>query len=169
MIRDIGMLVARATVGLAFASHGAQKAFGAFEGPGPAKAAGFMESLGFAPGSRYATAAAYTEMLAGTALALGAGGPLAPAAIVSVMIVAGRSVHAKNGFFTQKGGIELCVLYAAAAVAIAMGGYGRISVDAVLRLDEPLEDGVLTAAALMAAAVAAVAVLGRRDVPQSPD
>jgi putative oxidoreductase len=167
MLRDIGMLLARATVGLAFASHGAQKAFGAFAGPGPTAAAGLMEGLGFKPGSRYATLSAYTELAAGSMLALGAGGPLAPAAIVSVMTVAMISVHAKNGFFAQKGGVELGVLYGAAAVAIAMGGYGRLSLDVLLGSDDSPDEGILTTVALIGGAIAAAVVLARRDVPKA--
>ncbi|MBD5634073.1 MAG: DoxX family protein [Candidatus Eremiobacteraeota bacterium] len=165
MLRDLGILLARGTVGLAFASHGTQKAFGWFDGPGPQGAAGFMESLGFKPGARYATSSAYTELVSGVSLALGLGGPLAPAAIVSVMVVAQSSVHAKNGFFAQKGGIELGVLYVAAAVALVMGGYGRYSLDALLRLDEPLEDGVLVWAALGAGALAGLVALAQRQPP----
>src|SRR5579872_6277257 len=47
MRSDFGMLVARTIVGGAMAAHGAQKAFGWFEGSGPQKTAGFMKMLGF--------------------------------------------------------------------------------------------------------------------------
>jgi putative oxidoreductase len=165
MLRDLGMLLARATVGLAFASHGAQKAFGSFDGPGPAGAAGIMESLGFKPGARFAALSSYTELASGLLLAAGLGGPLAPAAIVSVMVVAQSSVHAKNGFFAQKGGVELGVIYSAAAVAVAMSGYGRLSLDALLGLDEPLENDALVWATLAGGALVGVLTLAQREKP----
>jgi putative oxidoreductase len=165
MLRDLGMLLARATVGLAFASHGAQKAFGSFDGPGPAGAAGIMESLGFKPGSRYAALSSYTELGSGLLIAAGLGGPVGPAALVSVMIVAQASVHAKNGFFAQKGGVELGVIYSAAALAIAMSGYGRLSLDALFGLDEPLENDALVAAILAGGALGGLLALAQREKP----
>jgi putative oxidoreductase len=165
MLRDLGMLLARATVGLAFASHGAQKAFGSFDGPGPAGAAGIMESLGFRPGSRYAALSSYTELGSGLLIAAGLGGPVGPAALISVMIVAQASVHAKNGFFAQKGGVELGVIYAAAALAIAMSGYGRLSLDALFGLDEPLENDALVAAILAGGAFGGLLALAQREKP----
>jgi putative oxidoreductase len=165
MLRDLGMLLARATVGLAFASHGAQKAFGSFDGPGPAGAAGIMESLGFKPGARFAALSSYTELGSGLLLVAGLGGPVAPAAILSVMVVAQSSVHAKNGFFAQKGGVELGVIYSAAAVAIAMSGYGRLSLDALLGLDEPLENDALVWATLVGGVLAGLLTLAQREKP----
>jgi putative oxidoreductase len=159
------MLLARATVGLAFAAHGAQKAFGTFDGPGPAGAAGIMESLGFKPGARYAALSSYTELGSGLAIAAGLGGPIGPAALVSVMIVAQTSVHKKNGFFAQKGGIELGAIYAAAALAIAASGFGRLSLDALFGLDEPLENDALASVVLAGGALVGLLALAQREKP----
>ena len=148
MLRDIGTLLARGTVGLSFAAHGSQKAFGWFEGPGPAGAAGFMESLRFKPGPRYAKLSSYTEIVSGLLVTLGLGGPLGPAMMISVMVVAQFSVHAKNGFFAQKGGVELGTIYSAAALALAMSGYGRLSVDDLLALDGAIDERLVWAALL---------------------
>ena len=49
MIDDLGLLPRALAVGLGYAAHGTQKAFGWFDGPGPQGAAGFMESLGSIP------------------------------------------------------------------------------------------------------------------------
>ncbi len=165
MLRDFGTLVARTTIGLAFAAHGTQKAFGWFGGPGPAGAAGIMESLGFKPGERYAALSSYTEIAAGSLIALGLGGPIGPAALLSVMLVAMTTVHAKNGFFAQKGGVELGVLYSAAAVTFAMGGYGRVSIDAVLGIDEPFDDGAIAAVALAGGLLGGGVALLQRETP----
>jgi putative oxidoreductase len=58
-MHDLGLLTARLALGLGLASHGAQKAFGWFEGPGLQGAAGFMASVGLKPGETYAKAASY--------------------------------------------------------------------------------------------------------------
>src|ERR1700727_1878409 len=107
MIRDIALLGARLAVGGAMAAHGAQKALGWFDAPGPEKAAEMMHGLGFRPGTRYGLLASWNEIAAGTLIALGLGGPIGPSMLISGMLVAQKSVHAKNGFFAQKGGIEV--------------------------------------------------------------
>ncbi|HEY0798936.1 MAG TPA: DoxX family protein [Candidatus Baltobacteraceae bacterium] len=134
MLDDAGLLVSRNAVGLALASHGAQKAFGWFGGPGSKAAAAFMESLGFVPGDQYAQAAAYTEIAAGTLISLGFLGALGPALLLSGQTVAATSVHAKNGFYATSGGVELNTTYIAAALALAISGPGKFSLDDVLGL-----------------------------------
>src|SRR3989449_8277224 len=57
MFADLGLLALRLTLGLVFLSHGAQKAFGAFGGPGFAGATGFIGSLGFRPARLWAAVA----------------------------------------------------------------------------------------------------------------
>ncbi|MBV9440605.1 MAG: DoxX family protein, partial [Candidatus Eremiobacteraeota bacterium] len=168
MIADLGLLAARVVVGGGMAAHGAQKAFGWFEGPGPEGAASFMESLGFKPGATYATAASYGELTAGLLIAIGAGGPLGPAALIAVQAVAQTSVHAKNGFFAAKGGIELGTVYCAAALALASNGYGAISFDRLFGLEQGLRRPALSMLALAGAAAAAYVVLGRRDFSPPP-
>lgn len=162
-MHGLGLLAARLALGLSLASHGAQKAFGWFEGPGPQKAAGFMTSLGFKPGETYAAAASYNEIASGLMIALGLGGPLGPAGTISSMIVAAETVHKPNGFFTANGGIELNVLYAAGALALASAGYGALSLDGLFGLDEKLHHPVITTLALAGATAAAYTILGRRD------
>lgn len=163
MIRDIATLAARAVLGLGFASHGAQKAFGWFEGPGPEAAGGMMESLGFKPGARFARLSAFTEIGSGLAIALGLGGPVGPAALLAVMLVAQTTVHAKNGFFAQKGGVELGVLYALAAVGLAFSGPGRLSLDAALGLDDTLSEERAVALVLAGGALGGWLALGQRE------
>src|SRR5580698_314812 len=99
MIRDFALLAARLAVGGAMAAHGAQKALGWFDGPGTEKAAQMMHGLGFRPGSTNGFLAAWNEIASGALIALGLGGPAAPSMLISGMIVAQQSVHAKNGFF----------------------------------------------------------------------
>ena len=168
MIHDLGLLAARLAVGGGIAAHGAQKAFGAFEGPGPEGAGRFMESLGFKPGGQFATIASANELTSGLLIALGLGGPVGPALLLSTMIVAQTSVHLKNGFFAQKNGVELGTLYASAALAFASGGYGKLSADHVLGRDEKLRHPLLTTLALAAAVAGSYLVLAQRDFSPPP-
>ena len=57
---------------------------------------GFFEGLGFRPGRLFAAAAAVTEIASGLLVALGLLGPVGPALMLSVMIVAALSVHWPN-------------------------------------------------------------------------
>jgi putative oxidoreductase len=128
----LGLLAVRLVFGLVMAAHGAQKLLGWFGGYGLAGTGGFMESLGFRPGRLFATAAGLSEFTGGLLLALGLLGPVGPALMVSVMIVAAGSVHWKNGIFAAANGIEMPLLYAVAGVALALTGPGGYSLDALL-------------------------------------
>jgi hypothetical protein len=72
--------------------------------------------------------------VSGLLIALGLFGPVGPALMLSVMIVAAVSVHLKNGLFAMAGGIELALLYGAAAAGLALTGPGQYSLDALLGL-----------------------------------
>jgi putative oxidoreductase len=168
MIEALGLLAARLAVGGGIAAHGSQKAFGWFEGPGPEGAGRFMESLGFKPGTQYAGVASANELSAGVLIALGLGGPIGPALLLSTMIVAQTTVHAKNGFFAGKNGIELGVLYAGAAVTFASSGYGDLSLDHLLGIDKTLRHPVITTLGLAAGIAGAFAVLAQRDMSPPP-
>jgi putative oxidoreductase len=169
MMNDFAILAARLVVGEGMAAHGAQKALGWFEGPGPEKAAGLMDSLGFKPGATYAPLAAWTEIVGGQLIALGLGGPLGPSMVVSSMIVAQAAVHWKNGFFATNGGIELGALYSAAALAFSADGYGSLSLDTLFGLRDKLKHPVVTTLVLAGAAATAAAILANRDrTPAGP-
>jgi len=131
---DTGLIVARFVFGPLIAAHGAQKLFGWFGGYGIAGTGGFFESLGFHPGRLFATAAGLSEFAGGLLVALGLLGPIGPALVLAVMIVAAISVHWKNGLFVTSNGIEVPLLYAAGATALALTGPGRYSLDALLGL-----------------------------------
>jgi putative oxidoreductase len=168
VIHDLGLLAARLALGLSYASHGAQKAFGWFEGPGPEAAAGTMESLGFRPGTTFGPAASYGELTGGTLIALGLGGPVGPAIVIAGMLVAAQSVHAKNGFYAAKNGIEVPFLYAVGALMLASSGYGRCSLDRAIGADEKLRHPVLTTLAIAGGIAAGFAALAQRDMGPPP-
>lgn len=126
------LLLARVVIGLLMAAHGAQKLFGWFGGYGLAKTGGFFEQLGFHPGKTFAAAASVAELTGGLLVALGLLGPVGPALIVSVMIVAALTVHWSHGLFASDNGIEVPLLYVTAALSFVLMGYGPYSLDAWL-------------------------------------
>jgi len=156
---DTGLLLIRLVFGLVMAAHGAQKLFGWFGGYGIAGTGGFFESLGFRPGKLFAALAGVGEFGGGLLLALGFLGPIGPALVLSVMIVAAITVHWNKGLFATSGGIEVPLLYAATATGLALTGPGRFSVDALVGLatTEPL-----AAIALAIAIIGAFANLALR-------
>jgi putative oxidoreductase len=169
MLRDLALFVARQAVGQSMAAHGAQKALGWFDGPGPEGAATMFHGLGFRPAATYVQLAAWNEIVAGELIAAGAGGPIGPALLISTMIVAQAGVHWPNGFFAQKGGIELGVMYGAAALAFAATDYGAISIDNLIGVRERFKSPVLLALALGGAIAGAIVILEQRQTaPETP-
>lgn len=148
---DSGFLIARIVLGALMAGHGAQKLFGWFGGYGLAGTSGFFESLGFRPGRLFATAAATGEVVSGLLIALGLFGPIGPAILLSIMLVAAVSVH-WHGVFAASNGVEVPLLYATGAVALALSGFGRFSLDTVLGLNSLWTPAVIVGA--LAAGVA---------------
>lgn len=132
----MALLVARLLLGGALFAHGAQKLFGWFGGYGVKGTGGFMESLGFRPGALFAVAAGLGEAGGGILTALGLGGPIGPALIIMVMIVAILSVHAPKGFWASNGGYELNTMNIAGALTLAFVGFGAFSLDAALGVGE---------------------------------
>src|SRR5215469_16862735 len=150
---NAALLVLRLVVGLGFAAHGTQKLFGWFGGGGINGTGAFFESIGFRPGKRFALAAGSGEFLGGLLLALGFLGPVGPALMISVMLVAILTVHKGHGFFTQNGGSELPILNITGALTVAIAGPGQFSIDQVLGLDRVVTE-------LAVAVILACGVLG---------
>src|SRR3954464_548123 len=131
---DAGLLIARLVFGLLIAAHGTQKLFGWFGGYGLAGTGGFFESLGFRPGRHFALAAARRGFFGGLLVTLGFLGPIGPALILAVMLVASISVHWRNGLFAATNGVEVPLLYATVAIGVSLIGYGTYSLDSALGL-----------------------------------
>ncbi len=129
---SIGVLIVRLVIGLIMAAHGTQKLLGWFGGYGLRGTGEFFVQLGFQPGPAFAAAASISEIVSGLLVALGFLGPIGPALMLSVMIVAAVTVHLEHGLFATNNGIELPLLYGAAAFGLALTGYGEYSLDALL-------------------------------------
>ncbi|GAA4663480.1 DoxX family protein [Gordonia humi] len=148
-------LLLRAAVGGTMIAHGIK------HGRSLDGTAGWFESIGFRSPRLQAGASAVVEAGAGAAIVAGAATPIAAAAVVGTMAVAGRSVHAKNGFFITAEGWEYVANLAVSAIALAAIGPGRWSVDRSLGLDQRLAGtraaavagglGLVSAAAQLAA------------------
>jgi len=127
-----GPLALRLPIGIIFVAHGAQKLFGAFGGYGLEGTGQFMASLGLAPGFLMALLAGSAEFFGGLALLFGVLVRPAAAALAFAMLVAILSVHISHGLFLATNGYEYALALLAAAVALLIGGAGRLSVDAAL-------------------------------------
>jgi putative oxidoreductase len=162
---DAGLLALRLVLGLDMAAHGAQKLLGWFGGHGLNATGEFMVQLGFKQGRTFATLASVTEVASGLLVALGFLGPIGPALMISVMIVAAVTVHLRNGAFSQNGGVEVPVLYAVGALALGLIGPGRWSLDAILGL-APLSTPSVATTALAVGIVGGLGSLAVRRVAQ---
>jgi putative oxidoreductase len=119
-----GLLIVRLVIGTLMMGHATQKLFGWLGGYGLRGTGGFFEQLGFRPGVVFAAAASLGELISGLLVALGLFGPVGPALMISVMLVAMLTVHWSNGLFAATNGIEVPLLYAAVALGFALAGFG---------------------------------------------
>ncbi len=121
----------RVTAGLLLVPHGAQKLFGLFGGGGLGGTAQFLESAGYAPCLLWALLIGLTEFGGGLLLALGLLTRPAAAAIATFLAVA-LVHHWPQGFSWSDGGFEYPLLWCVVALAFAVRGGGRYSLDAAL-------------------------------------
>jgi putative oxidoreductase len=147
-----GLLLLRVVIGGTMFSHGAQKLFGWFGGPGLRGTAGFFDSMGWRMPLAMAFLAGLGET-SGLAFAFGFLTPLAALGIAVVMLNAIFVVHWRNGFFNGNGGLEFPLTLATVAVAVAATGPGRFSIDRLIGWDDNIS-GVWWGGGVSAAALA---------------
>jgi putative oxidoreductase len=136
-ITDLGVLILRLVVGLTFAAHGAQKAFGWWGGPGPERWQGAVRKMGFRPHGLFTFASIAVELVGGVALALGFLTSLAAALLVAQTIVIVGQVHLPSGFFNAHGGVEFPLVLGASALVAGLLTPGIVSLDGPLELIAP--------------------------------
>src|SRR2546423_11443202 len=119
-IGDVGLLLLRVGVGLTFAAHGAQKAFGWWGGPGAQAWQGAVQRMGFQPPQLFAWLAIAVELVGGILLALGFLTPFAAAALVAQSMVIIAQAHLTNGFFNTQGGVEVPLALGLVALALTL-------------------------------------------------
>lgn len=163
---SLGVGLVRVVLGITLAAHGYGKFFRGGRIPGTA---GWFDSMGMRPGKFHAYLAASTEVGAGLLFAAGLLTPLAAAAMVALMVVAGWTVHRENGFFIVGNGWEYNFIIAVVAIGIATTGPGQFSLDYALGLLDPDFDGItgllIAAVGGIGAAIAQLAIFYRPPAP----
>lgn len=127
---DVALLTNRVIVGAIFMAHGAQKVFGAFDGPGLQAIAEKMGPIGYL--------VAIGEFFGGLGLVLGVLPRFSAAANIVIMLGAIVQVHGKNGFFSQTGGYEYNLALIGLLLTTLIAGAGRYSIAAQLPLSRLL-------------------------------
>jgi len=159
-MKNLALLLLRLITGGLVAGHGAQKLFGAFGGHGPEGTAQWLRSMDIKPADKWAKAAGWSEFGGGLLTALGFLHPLGPIGILSSMAVATGKVHWGKPVWVTEGGAELPVTNSAVALALALAGPGRYSVDRLLGTRAPRR---ILALALPAATIGIAAALARTN------
>jgi putative oxidoreductase len=165
-MRDFARLILRLVLGALIAGHGGQKLFGWFGGGGVEGTAGMMKSLEMHPPRQWAMLAGLSEFGGGVLTALGAFSPVGPLGIMGAMSMATAKVHWGKPIWNTKGGAELPVLNMAFALAVALLGPGKYSVDGALGWKIPRRLVLIPGLLLAGAGVAAGVIMSNRPQPQ---
>jgi len=131
---DLGLLILRLVVGLTFATHGAQKAFGWWNGPGVAGWRGAITHMGFQPVELFLALSVGAELVGGLLFAFGLFTPLAAMIMIGQLVVIIGKAHLPKGFWNTTGGFEYPLTIAASVIAVSFIGAGALSLDRTLGL-----------------------------------
>lgn len=139
MDADIGLFVLRAIVGAIVMAHGLMK-LGWFGKGGTVTGTGkWFDSVGLRPGMFWAIVATLAETAGGLLMVAGLGGPLGAGIVAGDLLVVTIVAHWQQGFWVGGGkvGIEFPTSLFAGALAVALVGNGRWSLDTALTLTYP--------------------------------
>src|SRR5690606_15098047 len=159
---SMALLLLRLIFGGMFLGHATQKLFGWLGGGGFKATVEGFERLGFRPARLQAALAAGTELLAGALILLGLLGPVGPALLISVMLVAAVAVH-PHGLMASQNGIEMPLLYAGAATELALIGYGKFSLDQALGIAGVFTPAIALGMIAVFSVCAALSLAGRHQ------
>jgi putative oxidoreductase len=112
--------------------------------------------LGMKPGRFWGLTGGLAEFTGGILTALGFLNPIGPLASISAMVVATRKAHWGKPVFANEGGAELPLTNIGIALAVALEGPGRYSLDHVLGIRVPGRVRFLAAAGTVIGLVAAL-------------
>lgn len=132
---DLALLAVRVVLAWIFIYYGAGKLFGAFNGPGlHATSLYFSNTAHLHPGGFWAVVGGIVEFGGGLAMAFGFAARLAGLALFGDMVMAMITVTWATGInsSTQPPGYQLNLALAVLALAVALLGPGRLSVDALI-------------------------------------
>lgn len=135
---DLALLVMRICLAWIFIDYGAAKLFGAFPGSGPhgihQTAIYMSQAAHLRPGEFFAALAGLIEFGGGIAMALGLCTRLAGLALFGDMVMAMITVTWATGFNPKVSGpgYQLNLAIAGLALAAALIGAGRFSIDALI-------------------------------------
>jgi putative oxidoreductase len=164
-MEDAGLLLMRSVSGGMLAGHGAQKVFGAFEGPGRHGTRGMMKMLGLRPSHVWGDMAGLSELVGGGLTALGALNPIGPIVSIAPMVMATATAHWGKPIWNSKGGAELPVVNMATFAGLALTGPGKLSIDGALGIKLPRWVVGLTVAGVAAGTAAALVMRETRQQP----
>jgi len=131
-LADSTLLILRLAVGLTFAAHGAQKAFGWWSGPGIEGWQKIVQGMRFQPAGLFTVASVGAELIGRLLLAIGLFTPLAATVLIGQSVVIIVKVHLPNGFWNKASGIEFPLALAAGVVAVLGVGPGGYSADRLI-------------------------------------
>jgi putative oxidoreductase len=163
---DIGLLVLRLVIGLTMSAHGAQKAFGWWQGSGWAGWRAVMVRMGFRPATVWGVIAIAAELVGGLLLAIGFLTPLAAMALIGQSVVIIIQAHWSRGFWGRDGGFEFPLSLAAGVIAIVGTGAGALSLDALLGISWPVELRLALAALGVLGGLAGIAIARMFTAPK---
>lgn len=121
ILRSVGLLVLRLTVGILMAYHGYQKVFGG----NMDQMIEFVGKLGFPLPLFFGWAAALSELLGGILVAVGLKTRFSALFISITMAVAFFMAHKADAFQVK----ELALVFLGASIALILTGAGRFSLD----------------------------------------
>jgi len=130
---QVSLLIMRVIVGVIFATHGAQKLFGAFGGPGLSAIVEMMGPIAYP--------VAIGEFFGGLGLIVGFLCRFSAASLIVIMLGAISMVHGKNGLLLQDGGFEYNLALIGLLAPILIAGPGRYAVGRWLPLPKAANTG----------------------------